>query len=59
MKSGLTGWAQVNGFWGDTAIIDLMKKRVDCDVWYASNWSIWLDIRIIFRTAAALLYQEA
>jgi lipopolysaccharide/colanic/teichoic acid biosynthesis glycosyltransferase len=36
-----------------------MEKRVEYDVWYVSNWSIWLDIRIIFRTAVALMYQEA
>jgi putative colanic acid biosysnthesis UDP-glucose lipid carrier transferase len=59
MKPGLTGWAQVNGFRGETSTIDLMEKRVEYDVWYVSNWSIWLDIRIIFRTAAALMYQEA
>lgn len=59
MKPGLTGWAQVNGFRGETPTIDLMEKRVEYDVWYVSNWSIWLDIRIIFRTALALIYQEA
>jgi putative colanic acid biosysnthesis UDP-glucose lipid carrier transferase len=59
MKPGLTGWAQVNGFRGETPTIDLMEKRVEYDVWYVSNWSIWLDVRIMFRTAAALMYQEA
>jgi putative colanic acid biosysnthesis UDP-glucose lipid carrier transferase len=59
MKPGLTGWAQANGFRGETPTIDLMEKRVEYDVWYVSNWSIWLDIRIIFRTAVALMYQEA
>jgi putative colanic acid biosynthesis UDP-glucose lipid carrier transferase len=59
MKPGLTGWAQVNGFRGETSTIDLMEKRVEYDVWYVSNWSIWLDIRIILRTAFALLHQEA
>ena len=59
MKPGLTGWAQVNGFRGETPTIDLMEKRVEYDVWYVSNWSIWLDTRIILRTALALMYQEA
>jgi putative colanic acid biosynthesis UDP-glucose lipid carrier transferase len=59
MKPGLTGWAQVNGFRGETPTIDLMEKRVEYDVWYVSNWSIWLDFRIILRTALALMYQEA
>jgi len=59
MKPGLTGWAQVNGFRGETPTIDLMEKRVEYDVWYVSNWSIWLDLKIMLRTAAALMYQEA
>jgi lipopolysaccharide/colanic/teichoic acid biosynthesis glycosyltransferase len=59
MKPGLTGWAQVNGFRGETPTIELMEKRVEYDVWYVSNWSIWLDIQILFRTAVALMYQEA
>ena len=59
MKPGLTGWAQVNGFRGETPTIDLMEKRVEYDVWYVSNWSIWLDLKIMVRTAAALMYQEA
>ncbi|VIO65746.1 UDP-glucose:undecaprenyl-phosphate glucose-1-phosphate transferase [Bradyrhizobium ivorense] len=59
MKPGLTGWAQVNGFRGETPTIDLMEKRVEYDVWYVSNWSIWLDIRILIRTATALMYQDA
>jgi putative colanic acid biosysnthesis UDP-glucose lipid carrier transferase len=59
MKPGLTGWAQVNGFRGETPTIDLMEKRVEYDVWYVSNWSIWLDMRIIIRTALTLMYQDA
>nr|WP_244645763.1 exopolysaccharide biosynthesis polyprenyl glycosylphosphotransferase [Bradyrhizobium campsiandrae] len=59
MKPGLTGWAQVNGFRGETPTIDLMEKRVEYDVWYVSNWSIWLDIRIILKTALALVHHEA
>ncbi|KIF66134.1 glycosyl transferase [Streptomyces sp. AcH 505] len=59
MKPGLTGWAQVNGFRGETPTIDLMEKRVEYDVWYVSNWNIWLDIRIIIRTALSLMYQDA
>ncbi|WGR73500.1 MULTISPECIES: undecaprenyl-phosphate glucose phosphotransferase [unclassified Bradyrhizobium] len=59
MKPGLTGWAQVNGFRGETPTIDLMEKRVEYDVWYVSNWSIWLDLKIMARTAAALMFQEA
>lgn len=59
MKPGLTGWAQVNGFRGETPTIDLMEKRVEYDVWYVGNWSIWLDLKIMVRTASAVLFQEA
>ena len=59
MKPGLTGWAQVNGFRGETPTIDLMEKRVEYDVWYVSNWSIWLDLKIMARTASTVLFQEA
>ena len=47
---GLTGWAQVNGFRGETPTADLMKKRMEHDLWYLKNWSIWLDLYIIFKT---------
>jgi lipopolysaccharide/colanic/teichoic acid biosynthesis glycosyltransferase len=55
VKPGITGWAQINGYRGETQIIDLMAKRVDCDLWYIKNWSLWLDIRIILRTVAGEL----
>jgi Undecaprenyl-phosphate glucose phosphotransferase len=46
-KAGLTGWAQVNGLRGDTSI----AERTKYDLWYIENWSIWLDFKIIVRTA--------
>ncbi len=46
VKPGITGWAQVNGYRGDTSI----RKRIELDLWYIDNWSIWLDIRILFQT---------
>jgi Undecaprenyl-phosphate glucose phosphotransferase len=49
-KPGITGWAQVNGFRGETRDSELMRKRVEHDIWYIENWSFWLDIKIIFRT---------
>lgn len=58
VKPGLTGWAQVNGLRGETPTIDLMKKRVEYDVWYVTNWSIWLDIRIMIRTVVTLSGQD-
>ena len=50
VKPGITGWAQVNGYRGETPTTDLMAKRVERDLWYINNWSMWLDIRILFRT---------
>jgi len=50
VKPGITGWAQVNGCRGETPTTDLMEQRVTHDLWYISNWSMWLDIRILFRT---------
>jgi exopolysaccharide biosynthesis polyprenyl glycosylphosphotransferase len=52
VKPGMTGWAQINGYRGQTQTIDLMEKRVDCDLWYINHWSIWLDLKIILRTIA-------
>lgn len=46
VKPGLTGWAQVNGYRGDTSI----EKRIEYDIWYIENWSIYLDVKIIFMT---------
>ncbi|MCB9062381.1 MAG: undecaprenyl-phosphate glucose phosphotransferase [Halobacteriovoraceae bacterium] len=46
MKAGLTGWAQVNGWRGDTCL----KQRIACDLYYIRNWSFWFDIKIIFLT---------
>ncbi|MGB5855864.1 MAG: undecaprenyl-phosphate glucose phosphotransferase [Oceanisphaera sp.] len=50
VKPGITGWAQVNGFRGETDTLDKMARRVECDLWYIDNWSLWLDLRIIFWT---------
>ena len=51
---GLTGWAQVNGFRGPTPNPDIMKKRMDHDLWYLNNWTIFLDLYIILKTFYAL-----
>ena len=55
VKPGLTGWAQIKGFRGETAKLELMEARVAQDLWYIKNWSIWLDLRIIVRTLFVLL----
>jgi len=49
-KPGITGWAQVNGFRGETRDPEKMEERIKHDIWYIENWSFWLDIRIIFLT---------
>lgn len=46
MKAGMTGWAQINGWRGDTSI----EKRIECDLYYIRHWSIWMDVSIIFMT---------
>jgi lipopolysaccharide/colanic/teichoic acid biosynthesis glycosyltransferase len=50
VKSGLTGWAQVQGLRGQTSLSD----RVEWDNYYIENWSIWLDLKIMFMTVPAL-----
>jgi putative colanic acid biosynthesis UDP-glucose lipid carrier transferase len=50
VKPGITGWAQINGFRGETKQLYLMQKRVDFDIWYIENWSFWLDCQIIVQT---------
>lgn len=50
VKPGITGWAQINGFRGATEELWQMEKRVEHDVWYISNWSVFLDIKIVFLT---------
>jgi Undecaprenyl-phosphate glucose phosphotransferase len=47
---GITGWAQVNGFRGETDTDEKMRRRVDHDLYYIDNWSLWLDLRILVRT---------
>ena len=51
VRPGITGWAQVNGLRGETPTIDKMHKRVQYDLDYLKNWSLWLDLKIIARTA--------
>ncbi|AXW87420.1 undecaprenyl-phosphate glucose phosphotransferase [Lonsdalea britannica] len=50
MKPGITGWAQINGWRGETETLDKMEKRVEFDLSYIQNWTLWLDIKIIFLT---------
>ena len=50
VKPGITGWAQINGYRGETETVDLMRKRVEFDLHYIKRWSIGLDLRILLRT---------
>lgn len=58
VKPGMTGWAQVNGFRGETPTLAPMKRRVELDLWYVSNWSFWLDLRILIRTVREVLRSQ-
>lgn len=50
LKPGITGWAQVNGYRGETKEVEQMQKRVEHDLWYLENWSLYLDIKIMAMT---------
>ncbi len=54
-KAGVTGWAQINGLRGDTSI----AERTKYDLWYIENWSLWLDFKIILRTAFKALFDRS
>lgn len=54
VRPGITGWAQVNGYRGDTSI----EERVKHDIWYIEHWSFWLDLRICIRTALGGIFNK-
>jgi putative colanic acid biosysnthesis UDP-glucose lipid carrier transferase len=58
VKPGITGWAQVNGFRGETSNSQKMEKRVEFDVWYLENWNFILDLKIVFRTLFNMIKGE-
>jgi undecaprenyl-phosphate glucose phosphotransferase len=55
VKPGMTGWAQVNGLRGATPSVDQIARRVEMDLWYINNWSLWLDIQILVKTLFEVL----
>lgn len=59
VKPGITGWAQVNGYRGETETLEKMKARIDCDLEYLRNWSLRLDFYIIAKTIWVVLKGEA
>jgi putative colanic acid biosynthesis UDP-glucose lipid carrier transferase len=50
VKPGITGWAQIHGYRGETDTLDKMKMRVEYDLYYIEHWSLWLDLKIIVLT---------
>jgi putative colanic acid biosynthesis UDP-glucose lipid carrier transferase len=50
VKPGITGWAQINGYRGEIKEVTDMEKRVQYDLWYIKNWSLWLDLKILLMT---------
>ncbi len=50
IKPGITGWAQINGYRGEITNPEQIKMRVNKDLWYLENWTLWLDIKILFLT---------
>ncbi|MFM9913789.1 MAG: undecaprenyl-phosphate glucose phosphotransferase [Methylophilaceae bacterium] len=58
VKPGITGWAQVNGFRGETDTVDKMKMRIDYDLDYLRRWNLVLDMKIIMRTALLVMMDK-
>jgi len=55
VKPGITGWAQVNGFRGETDTLDKMRARIEYDLSYLRNWSLQLDLQIVLKTVLVVL----
>ncbi|KQV70374.1 exopolysaccharide biosynthesis polyprenyl glycosylphosphotransferase [Rhizobium sp. Root1220] len=55
VKPGLTGWAQISGYRGETPTVEKMAGRVHHDIWYINNWSLWLDLKIVLLTTISML----
>jgi Undecaprenyl-phosphate glucose phosphotransferase len=55
VKPGITGWAQIHGWRGNTSEVELMQKRLDMDLWYINHWNLGLDVVILFRTFVEVL----
>ncbi len=59
VRPGMTGWAQVNGFRGITDTEEKMALRIEHDLWYIQNWSLWLDLKILLQTPLAMIHRNA
>jgi lipopolysaccharide/colanic/teichoic acid biosynthesis glycosyltransferase len=58
VKPGITGWAQINGWRGETETEEQIKRRVDHDLYYIENWSLTFDLYILARTPFSLLNHD-
>ncbi|GAA4329053.1 undecaprenyl-phosphate glucose phosphotransferase [Flaviaesturariibacter amylovorans] len=58
LKPGITGWAQVNGYRGETKELKDVEGRIERDIWYMENWHFWLDVKIIFLTVYNIIKGE-
>ncbi len=58
VKPGVTGWAQINGWRGETDTAEKILKRVEHDLYYIENWSVFFDLYIVLRTPIALAKSE-
>ena len=59
IKPGITGWAQIHGLRGETDTIEKMRKRVEFDLYYADNWSLALDLKIMILTLGCFTDKNA
>ena len=59
VKPGMTGWAQVSGFRGQTDTPEKMAMRIEHDLWYIQNWSLWLDLKILLMTPLVMFHRNA
>jgi Undecaprenyl-phosphate glucose phosphotransferase len=59
VKPGITGWAQVNGYRGQTETKEKMAARIEHDLWYIQNWSLWLDLKILLMTPFVMIHSNA
>jgi undecaprenyl-phosphate galactose phosphotransferase/putative colanic acid biosynthesis UDP-glucose lipid carrier transferase len=55
VKPGMTGWAQAHGLRGATPTVEMISQRVEMDLWYINNWSLWLDLQILIKTFVEVL----
>jgi putative colanic acid biosynthesis UDP-glucose lipid carrier transferase len=58
VRPGITGWAQINGFRGETETVEMMKRRIEYDLDYLNHWSLSFDLWIILRTVLVMVKDE-